>query len=49
MHMQKAFSLENMLKNVAIRQIVMIRESRDSKNLMDCVKDLWARKQEEMD
>ena len=47
--MNRAFALENMLKNVAIRQIVMIRESRDSKNLMDCVKDLWDRKKEEME
>ena len=41
--MRRAFALENMLKNVAIRQIVKIREIKEKRSLKEAVKQILAR------
>ena len=45
--MRRAFALENMLKNVAIRQIVKIREIKEKRSLKEAVKQILARQREE--
>ena len=45
--MERAFFLENMLKNVAIRQIVKIREIKEKRSLKEAVKQILARQREE--
>jgi len=45
--MRRAFALENMLKNVAIRQIVKIREINEKPSLKEAVKQILARQSEE--
>lgn len=44
--MRRAFSLENKLKNVAIRQIVAIREIKEKRSLKEAVKQILARQRE---
>ena len=46
-HMQRAFDLENMLKNVTIRQIVKIREVKDKRTLKEAVEKIQAQRREE--
>ena len=46
-HMQRAFDLENMLKNVTIRQIVKIREVKDKRTLKEAVEKIQAQRKEE--
>ena len=45
--MRRAFALENMLKNVAIRQIVKIREINEKPSLKEAVKQILDKQQEE--
>lgn len=45
--MQRAFDLENMLKNVTIRQIVKIREVKDKRTLKEAVEKIQAQRKEE--
>ena len=45
--MRRAFALENMLKNVAIRQIVEIRAINEKPSLKEAVKQILARQSEE--
>ena len=47
LHMQKAFALENRLKNVTIRQIVKIREIKEKRSLKEAVKQILAQRRED--
>ena len=47
LRMQKSFALENMLKNVTIRQIVKIREIKEKRSLKEAVKQILAQRREE--
>ena len=45
--MRRAFALENMLKNVAIRQIVKIHEIKEKRSLKEAVKQILANQRAE--